>query len=68
VYKLTIAGNPTIVQGLLSIEVKLDHIFIYLLESAIYNKGKNKIYSGVPGNLVAFACNLSFQKGFQGVI
>ncbi len=68
VYKLTIAGNPTIVQGLLSIEVKLDHIFINLLESATFNKGKNKIYSGVPGNLVAFACNLSFQKGFQGAI
>ena len=68
VYKLTIIGNPTIIQGLLSIEVKLDHIFVHLLESAKFNKGKNKIYNGVPGNLVAFACNLSFQKGFQGAI
>jgi len=59
VYKLTIIGNPTIIQGLLSIEVKLDHIFVHLLESATFNKGKNKIYNGVPGNLVAFACNLS---------
>jgi hypothetical protein len=25
-----------------------------------------KIYSGVPGNLVAFACKLSFQGGHEG--
>jgi hypothetical protein len=33
-----------------------------------FNKGKNKVYNGVPGNLVAFACKLSFQRGFQGAI
>lgn len=27
-----------------------------------------KIYSGVPGNLVAFACKLSFQRGHEGNI
>ena len=30
------------------------------------NKGKKKIYAGVPGNLVAFACKLSFQRGHEG--
>jgi len=68
VYKLTIVGNPTIIQGLISIEVKSDHIYMHLIENAAFNKGKNKIYSGVPGNLVAFACKLSFQRGFQGAI
>lgn len=39
---------------------------MHLVESAPFNKGKTKIYSGVPGNLVAFACRLSFQRGFEG--
>jgi len=26
------------------------------------------VYVGVPGNLVAFACKLSFQRGHQGNI
>ena len=37
-----------------------------LVESAGFNKGKSKVYAGVPGNLVAFACRLSFQRGFEG--
>lgn len=39
---------------------------MHLVESAPFNKGKAKIYSGVPGNLVAFACKLSFQRGHEG--
>jgi hypothetical protein len=39
---------------------------MHLIESALFNKGKTKIYSGVPGNLVAFACKLSFQRGHEG--
>ena len=41
---------------------------MHLVESAPFNKGKEKIYSGVPGNLVAFACKLSFQRGNEGNI
>ena len=66
VYKLTIVNNQSIIQGLISLEVKSDHVFMHLVESASYNKGKSKIYSGVPGNLVAFACKLSFQRGHEG--
>jgi hypothetical protein len=66
VYKLTIVNNHTIVQGLISLEVKSDHVFMHLVESSPFNKGKTKIYSGVPGNLVAFACKLSFQRGHEG--
>ena len=43
-----------------------DHVFMHLVESAPFNKGKSKIYLGVPGNLVAFACQLSFQRGYEG--
>jgi hypothetical protein len=66
VYKLTIANNPNIVQGLVSLEVKADHVYMHLVESAPFNKGKSKMYSGVPGNLVAFACKLSYQRGHGG--
>jgi hypothetical protein len=66
VYKLTIVNNQSIVQGLISLEIKSDHVYMHLVESAPFNKGKAKIYTGVPGNLVAFACKLSFQRGHDG--
>ena len=68
VYKLTTLNNPTIIQGLLSIEDKDDHIFMHLLESATFNKGTNKMYQGVPGNLVAFACKCSLERGYEGFV
>ena len=68
VYKLTIVNNQTVVQGLISLEVKSDYVYVHLVESASFNKGKTKVYAGVPGNLVAFACKLSFQRGHQGNI
>jgi hypothetical protein len=66
IYKLTIINNQSIIQGLMSIEVKFDHVYMHLIESASFNKGKSKMYSGVPGNLVAFACKVSFQRGHEG--
>ena len=68
VYKLTIQTNPNIIQGLISLQIQKDHIYIHLLESAPFNRGKHKMYLGVPGNLVAFACRLSFQKGNDGFV
>lgn len=68
VYKLTIQGNPSVIQGLVSISVENDHVYMHLIESAPFNKGRIKIYLGVPGNLVAYACRLSFQKGFDGFV
>ena len=68
VYKLTITENANVIQGLISLEIKFDHVYMHLVESAPFNKGKEKVYSGVPGNLVAFACRLSFQRGFEGNI
>lgn len=65
VYKLTIVNNQHIIQGLISLEVKSDHVYMHLVESAPFNKGKAKVYAGVPGNLVAFACKLSFQRGHE---
>lgn len=68
VYKLSTVSNAAIIQGLISIEYKQDHIFMHLVESAKFNKGKTKVYIGVPGNLVAFACKVSFDKGHEGFV
>jgi hypothetical protein len=68
VYKLTIVNNQDIIQGLISLEVKTDHVFLHLIENAPFNRGKTKVYVGVPGNLVAFACKLSFQRGYDGYV
>jgi len=68
IYKLTTVNNSTIIQGLLSIEDKQDHVFMHLIESAKFNKGKSKVYFGVPGNLVAYACKVSVDKGFDGFL
>lgn len=68
VFKLTIVNNPNIIQGIVSLEVKADHVYMHLIESAPFNIGKNKTYYGVPGNLVAYACKLSFQRGGEGYV
>jgi hypothetical protein len=66
VYKLTIVNNQLIIQGLVSLEIKSDHVYMHLVENAPFNKGRIKMYAGVAGNLVTFACKLSFQRGHQG--
>ena len=68
VYKLTTVNNSTIIQGLLSIEDKQDHIFMHLIESSKFNKSKDKVYLGVPGNLVAYACKVAVDKGYHGFL
>ncbi len=68
IFKLTIINNPNIIQGIISLEVKSDHAYMHLIESAPFNIGKSKAYLGVPGNLVAFACKLSFQRGNDGYV
>lgn len=67
-YKLVTENNPDIIHGLLSLEDNNDHVFIHLVESANFNKGTNKIYLGVAGNLFAFACKLSFEVGYEGYV
>ena len=67
VYKLTILGSTNI-QGLISITFREDHIYMHLIESAPFNKGRTKAYFGVPGNLVAFACRASYQRGGGGYV
>ena len=68
VYKLTILRNPSIIHGLISIAQKQGYLEMYLIESAPFNYGKNKMYYGVAANLVAFACKRSFELGFDGFV
>ena len=68
IYKLAIKDNTKIIQGLISLSNQNDHIYMHLIESAKFNKGKQKLYTGVPGNLVAYACKLSFEKGYEGYL
>lgn len=68
IYKITITGNPGIIQGLVSITEREDHVYIHLIESAPFNLGRNKVYLGVPGNLFAFVCRISFHRGFDGYV
>ncbi|MFB8786873.1 hypothetical protein, partial [Pasteurella multocida] len=46
IYKLTIVNNPTIIQGVISLEIKSDHVYMHLVESASFNKGQSKVYAG----------------------
>ncbi len=68
IYKLTTINNPSIIHGLICVVDKHDHIFMSLIENAPFNKGKHKLYKGVAGNLVAYACKISFENGYDGIV
>lgn len=69
VIKLVINGDSEI-QGLLSLEVKESGNFIemHLIENAPHNYGRSKRFLNVAGNLVAFACKMSLDLGFDGYV
>jgi hypothetical protein len=68
VYKLTTTDFEEETQGLIACEIRQNFIFILLIENAPSNRKPIKKYLGVLGNLVAFICKLSFEKGFEGIV
>jgi hypothetical protein len=68
IYKINTVENPNIIQGLVCLTDKGDHIFMDLIEAAKFNKGHKKLYLGVAGNLVAFVCKYSFELGYDGIV
>lgn len=68
VLKIVLEDEPSTIQGLVSITDKGDHIYMHLVENVSWNKGKNKLYCGVAGNLFAAACKLSFDLKYDGVV
>lgn len=69
IFKLTLEDDGKI-QGLISIEPMKSDQFIemHLIENAPHNFGSKKHYYGVAANLVAFACKMSFEMGFDGFV
>jgi hypothetical protein len=68
VHALTTVADTKIIQGLISIEGRSDHVFVHLVENARFNQGRDKVYQGVAPNLFAFACLRSFEMGHGGVV
>ena len=66
IYKLVTSKEPKTIQGLAIFKEVEGCVFMPLLESAPHNIGKEKKYVGVPGNLVAYGCLMSLNKGFDG--
>lgn len=60
--------NNNIIHGLISISLLSGYVEMNLIESAPFNLGKHKEYNGVAGNLVAYACEVSFANGFDGYV
>jgi hypothetical protein len=68
VFKLIIEGNHEVIQGLVALENMHGFVYLSLVESISYNKGANKLYEGVAGNLFAYACKVSDEFGFDGFV
>ena len=68
VYKMVLDSNKSILLGLISFEIKQDHVHIHLIENSPENVGKIKVYQGIAGNLFAFACKFSLETGFDGAV
>jgi hypothetical protein len=68
VFKLTTANDANTIQGLLCIEI-LPPILIVALETADFNRNSitnTQLYQGVGTEMLAHACQLSFDYGFSG--
>ena len=68
VSKLVTIKEPSIIQGLVSFEIKDNFVYMHLIESSPLNLGKGKKYLGVCGNLTAYGCKVSTEQGFDGEI
>lgn len=68
IFKLTLKENKFVLLGMISLEMKYDHVHIHLVESSPPNIGKQKKFLGIGGNLFAFACKVSNDCGFEGNI
>jgi len=69
IYKLVLEGGLEI-QGLISLEPIIDQLYLemHLIENAPHNYANCKRFRGVAGNMVAFACKMSFELGYGGFV
>jgi len=68
VFKLVLDINKSILLGMICLELKEDHVHIYLAEKSPDQFGRSKKYEGIGGNLFAFACKFSLENGLEGVV
>lgn len=68
VFKLVTIDHPSLIQGLVSLKFEPGYLIIELIENAPFNRSRTKEYAGVMGNLVAYACKLSFEKNNGGYV
>jgi hypothetical protein len=66
IFKISIADDTAVIQGLVSIQINSDHVYMHLVESAPLNRGAGKLYLGVMECLVAYVCMISFKEGYEG--
>ncbi len=62
VYKLVVAENLSIIQGLISIQDKGDHIYMHLIESSKFNRGEKKVYLGFLETLLRLLASFLLKK------
>ena len=69
-YKLYLLDEKDEILGLLSLEdIKEElRIHINLIEVSAKNIGRGKKYDRIAGSLIAYACQLSFDKSYDGFI
>lgn len=69
VYRVNLVGDQEIL-GLISLIDVLEELRIHinLIESSKENKGNTKQYDHIPGCLIAFACRMAFEKGYDGFV
>lgn len=70
VFKLVPIQSPNEILGLMAIteEVESRYIRINLLEASPGNIGKGKKYDRIIGCLLAFACVISIERGYNGFV
>ena len=69
VYSIKVKGKDETL-GLISLSDIASELRIHinLIESSRENQGKGKRFDNIPGCLIAFACRMAFERGYEGFV
>ena len=69
IYKVSLLTESSI-EGLISLEANKSDQFVevHIIENAPKNKGESRKYVGVARTMMAFACKMSIDLGFEGYV
>lgn len=67
VFKLMIRGS-TRIEGIVALQIREDHVFVLLAESAPHNRSDDREFYRVGGHLFAIACQRSIDSGLDGYV